>query len=224
MPLDLPSPDRPLRIGTRGSPLALAQAHEVRDRLMAAHGLGEAAFAVEVIRTTGDRVQDRPLATLGGKGLFAREIEEALAAGAIDVAVHSMKDMPTLQPEGLVISALLPREDPRDGFVCGSADSLAALADAHVHDVARLDRPRQMEVRAFARLGAGERAEAQDHGRFAGGELVEAGGARPDRERDQQQQRHAEPPHRAPGAALHLLASHLARSALRALPPASEAS
>ena len=79
MPLELPSPDRPLRIGTRGSPLALAQAHEARDRLMAAHGLPEAAFAIVVIRTTGDRVQDRPLAELGGKGLFTREIEQALA-------------------------------------------------------------------------------------------------------------------------------------------------
>ena len=101
MSVDLPSPDRPLRIGTRGSPLALAQAHEARDRLMAAHGLPETAFAIVPIRTTGDRVQDRPLSELGGKGLFTREIEDALTAGRIDVAVHSMKDMPTLQPDGL---------------------------------------------------------------------------------------------------------------------------
>ena len=127
MTLDLPSPDRPLRIGTRGSPLALAQAREARDRLMAAHGLPEAAFAIVVIRTTGDLVQDRPLSELGGKGLFTREIEEALLAGAIDIAVHSMKDMPTLQPEGLEIAALLPREDPRDAFLSG-ASGLAGLA------------------------------------------------------------------------------------------------
>ena len=90
-----PDPDRPLKIGTRGSPLALAQAHETRDRLMAAHDLPEDAFEIVVIKTTGDRVQDRPLKEIGGKGLFTREIEEALLDGGIDIAVHSMKDMPT---------------------------------------------------------------------------------------------------------------------------------
>jgi hydroxymethylbilane synthase len=143
LPGDLPDPERPLRIGTRGSPLALAQAREARGRLMAAHALPEAAFAIEVIRTTGDRVQDRSLAALGGKGLFTREIEEALAAGAIDIAVHSMKDMPTLQPEGLAISALLPREDPRDGFV-GAAGSLAALAPGSVVGSSSLRRRAQV--------------------------------------------------------------------------------
>ena len=124
----MPEPGRPLRIGTRGSPLALAQAHETRDRLMAAHGLPEAAFEIVVIRTTGDRVLDRPLSEIGGKGLFTREIEEALIEGAIDVAVHSMKDMPTLQPEGLVIDCLLPREDVRDAFVSlGAARGLGDL-------------------------------------------------------------------------------------------------
>ncbi len=119
--------DRPLRIGTRGSALALAQAHEVRDRLMAAHGLPEAAFAVEVIRTTGDAVQDRSLSEIGGKGLFTKEIEEALLDGRIDVAVHSMKDMPTLLPDGLEIAALLPRADVRDAFVSRRHGSIAAL-------------------------------------------------------------------------------------------------
>jgi hydroxymethylbilane synthase len=142
--LDLPDPERPLRIGTRGSPLALAQAGEARDRLMAAHGLPEAAFELVVIKTTGDRVQDRSLATLGGKGLFTREIEEALGAGAIDVAVHSMKDMPTLQPEGLVISALLPREDPRDGFVSGAAASLMGLPAGSVVGSSSLRRRAQV--------------------------------------------------------------------------------
>lgn len=122
-----PTPDRPLRIGTRGSPLALAQTHETRDRLMRAHGLPETAFAVEVIRTTGDSVQDRPLTEIGGKGLFTKEIEEALLDGRIDVAVHSMKDMPTLLPPGLAIAALLPREDVRDAFVSRRHAGIDAL-------------------------------------------------------------------------------------------------
>ena len=89
-----PTPKTPLRIGTRGSPLALAQAEETRARLMAAHDLPESAFAIQVIKTTGDRVLDRPLGEIGGKGLFTKEIEDALLAGGIDIAVHSMKDMP----------------------------------------------------------------------------------------------------------------------------------
>ena len=115
MPVE--SPDQPLRIGTRGSPLALAQAHETRARLMAGHDLPEAAFAIVVIKTTGDRVLDRPLSEIGGKGLFTREIEDALLDGGIDIAVHSMKDMPTVQPEGLILDCYLPREDVRDAFV-----------------------------------------------------------------------------------------------------------
>jgi hydroxymethylbilane synthase len=142
--LDLPSPDRPLRIGTRGSPLALAQAHEVRDRLMAAHGLPEAAFSIVAIRTTGDRVQDRPLSELGGKGLFTREIEAALATGQIDVAVHSMKDMPTLQPARLAITCLLPREDPRDALVAPAAPGLAALPAGAVVGTSSLRRRAQL--------------------------------------------------------------------------------
>src|SRR5262249_1910488 len=103
-----------LRIGTRGSPLALAQARELRDRLVAAHRLAEERIEIVVIRTSGDRIQDRPLAEVGGKGLFTKEIEEALAGAAIDIAVHSSKDMPTVLPPGLVLSAFLPREDARD--------------------------------------------------------------------------------------------------------------
>lgn len=122
-----PSPERPLRIGTRGSPLALAQAHETRDRLMAAHGLPEAAFEIHVIKTTGDRVLDRPLREIGGKGLFTREIEDALLDRSIDIAVHSMKDMPVLQPDGLVIDCYLPREDVRDAFVSRRFGSIAEL-------------------------------------------------------------------------------------------------
>jgi hydroxymethylbilane synthase len=117
-----------LRIGTRGSPLALAQAAETRARLMAAHGLPEEAFAIEVISTSGDRIQDRPLSEAGGKGLFTKEIEEALLAGRIDIAVHSSKDMPTQLPEGLALTAFLPREDARDAFIGKAAKSIAELS------------------------------------------------------------------------------------------------
>ncbi|HET6388985.1 hydroxymethylbilane synthase [Hyphomicrobium sp.] len=106
-----------IRIGTRGSPLALAQAHEVRARLMAAHDLPESAIEITVIKTTGDRVLDRPLSEAGGKGLFTKEIEEALLSNEVDLGVHSMKDMQTVLPEGLIIGAVLPREDPRDAFI-----------------------------------------------------------------------------------------------------------
>ena len=117
-----------LKIGTRGSPLALYQAHETRDRLKAAHGLSDDDIEIVVITTTGDRVRDRPLAEIGGKGLFTKEIEEALFAGAIDMAVHSMKDMPAKLPGGLVMAALLPREDPRDAFLSPVAKDIAGLA------------------------------------------------------------------------------------------------
>lgn len=106
-----------LRIGTRGSALALAQAHETRSRLMAAHNLPEEAFEIVVITTSGDRILDRPLAEAGGKGLFTKEIEEALLNNRIDIAVHSSKDMPTQLPEGLELSAFLEREDVRDAFI-----------------------------------------------------------------------------------------------------------
>jgi len=124
---DLPSPTRPLKIGTRGSPLALAQAHETRRRLQTAFDLPEEAFEISVIKTTGDRVQDRPLKEIGGKGLFTREIEDALLSGGIDIAVHSMKDMPVLQPEGLTLDTYLPREDVRDAFVSPGAGHLSDL-------------------------------------------------------------------------------------------------
>lgn len=125
--MQMPSPKLPLRIGTRGSPLALAQAHETRGRLMAAFALPENAFAIVAIKTTGDRVQDRSLREIGGKGLFTREIEDALLDGSIDIAVHSMKDMPTLQPAGLTLDCYLPREDVRDAFVSPGAARLADL-------------------------------------------------------------------------------------------------
>ncbi|MEL6607763.1 MAG: hydroxymethylbilane synthase [Pseudomonadota bacterium] len=127
MSTTLPSADAPLKIGTRGSPLALAQAYETRKRLMAAHGLPDDAFEISIIKTTGDRVLDRPLKEIGGKGLFTREIEDDLLSGAIDIAVHSMKDMPTIQPDGLVLTTYLPREDVRDAFVCLNDYTLATL-------------------------------------------------------------------------------------------------
>ena len=116
-----------LRIGTRGSPLALMQAGMVRSRLLAATALAAEAIALTVIRTTGDAIQDRPLAEVGGKGLFTKEIEEALLAGTIDLAVHSAKDLPTALPQGLTIAAVLPREDPRDVFISRKAKSLREL-------------------------------------------------------------------------------------------------
>ncbi|MDT8326582.1 MAG: hydroxymethylbilane synthase [Roseovarius sp.] len=118
---------KPLKIGTRGSPLALAQAYETRSRLSAAFNLPEEAFEIIVIKTTGDRIIDRPLKEIGGKGLFTREIEQAMLIGEIDIAVHSMKDMPVLQPEGLLLDTYLPREDVRDAFVSPSVKNLADL-------------------------------------------------------------------------------------------------
>ncbi len=118
-----------LRIGTRGSPLALTQAAETRERLMAAHGLPQEAYEIVVISTSGDRIQNRPLSEVGGKGLFTKEIEEALLDGRVDIAVHSAKDMPTILPERLELSCYLQREDVRDAFIASAAPSIAALPE-----------------------------------------------------------------------------------------------
>ena len=128
------------RIGTRGSPLAMAQAHEVRSRLMAAHDLPMAAFDIVVIKTEGDRNWSKPLAELGGKELFTREIEDALLAGEIDCAVHSSKDMPTDLPEGLVLDIFLPREDPSDRLITRDGRSLADLPEGAVLGTSSLRR------------------------------------------------------------------------------------
>ncbi|HEU4660321.1 MAG TPA: hydroxymethylbilane synthase [Pseudolabrys sp.] len=117
-----------LRVGTRGSPLALAQAGEVRARLAAALGCAPDEIDIRVIRTSGDKIQDRPLTEAGGKGLFTKEIEEALLAGEIDLAVHSAKDMPTILPDGLMLAACLEREDPRDVFISRTARTLDTLS------------------------------------------------------------------------------------------------
>jgi hydroxymethylbilane synthase len=129
-----------LRIGTRGSPLALAQAAMVRARLAAALNVPEDAIVQHVIRTTGDVIQDRTLAQAGGKGLFTKEIEEALLDGSIDLAVHSAKDMPTQLPDGLMITAVLPREDPRDVFISPRAKTLRELPPGAVVGTASLRR------------------------------------------------------------------------------------
>jgi hydroxymethylbilane synthase len=118
---------RTLRIGTRGSPLALVQARTVRGRLAAAAGLDEEAVELVIVRTSGDIIQDRPLADEGGKGLFTKEIEEALLDGRIDLAVHSAKDMPTVLPGGLMLAACFEREDPRDVFISRKAKTLNEL-------------------------------------------------------------------------------------------------
>ena len=127
MQLTLPTPNAPLKIGTRGSPLALAQAYETRQRLCQALDIDVGAFEIVVIKTKGDKVLDRPLKEIGGKGLFTREIEEEMLAGKIDIAVHSMKDMPVFQPSGLCLDIFLPREDVRDAFVSSTFDGIANL-------------------------------------------------------------------------------------------------
>jgi hydroxymethylbilane synthase len=133
-----------IRIGTRGSPLALAQAREVVGRLTHAHKLTEGACELVVIKTSGDRIADRPLAEEGGKGLFTKEIEDALLAGSIDLAVHSMKDMPTVLPAGLKIGAALKREDPRDAFISLEYGSLAEVPAGGVIGTSSLRRKAQM--------------------------------------------------------------------------------
>ncbi|PLS23569.1 hydroxymethylbilane synthase [Neptunicoccus cionae] len=141
------SADTPMNIGTRGSPLALAQAYETRDRLMAALDLPESAFRIHAIKTTGDRVQDRALSEIGGKGLFTKEIEEAMLDGTIDIAVHSMKDMPVDLPDGLVIDCILPREDVRDGFLSPSVTGIAELPHGAVVGTSSLRRRAQLQHR-----------------------------------------------------------------------------
>ncbi|WP_415921925.1 hydroxymethylbilane synthase [Tateyamaria sp. SN6-1] len=148
MTVRLPTPSAPLKIGTRGSPLALAQAHETRRRLSAAFDLPDAAFEICVIKVTGDDrsmiAADRPLKEIGNKGLFTREIEEALLDGSIDIAVHSMKDMPTVQPDGLILETYLPREDVRDAFVSPTLASLSDLAQGATVGTSSLRRRAQL--------------------------------------------------------------------------------
>ncbi|WP_319531538.1 hydroxymethylbilane synthase [uncultured Cohaesibacter sp.] len=130
----------PIKIGTRGSKLALAQAYETRARLMEAHNLRERDFEIVEIKTTGDIILDRPLSEAGGKGLFTKEIEEALLDGRIDLAVHSTKDMPTVLPDGLELKVFLPREDVRDAFISRKYQSMSEMPSGAIVGTSSLRR------------------------------------------------------------------------------------
>ncbi|MFY9626597.1 MAG: hydroxymethylbilane synthase [Methylocystis sp.] len=135
----------PLRIGTRGSPLALAQTHQTRALLAKAHGVPEDHFTIEIIRTTGDAIQDRALAESGGKGLFTKELDAALIAGAIDLAVHSSKDLPTHLPTEIIVAGYLPREDVRDAFIGRNGATLPQLPKGATVGTASLRRAAQVK-------------------------------------------------------------------------------
>ena len=137
-----------LVIGTRGSPLALAQAYETRERLQAAHEdlRAEGAIEIKVIKTTGDMILDRPLAEIGGKGLFTKEIDDQQLDGTVDIAVHSMKDVPTWLPDGICLPCILPREDVRDVFISNKAKTLADLPEGAVVGTASLRRQAQIKA------------------------------------------------------------------------------
>ena len=170
----MPPDEKPLRLGTRGSRLALVQAE------MAAKALGSGVEIV-VLKTTGDRIQDRPLADSGGKGLFVKELEEALLERRIDLAVHSMKDVPVVLPAGLSIAALLPREDPHDVFVSNSAPSLAALpvgarvGTSSVRRVAQVKRARPDVETVLLRGNVDTRLMKLDRGEMEAMILARAG-------------------------------------------------
>jgi hydroxymethylbilane synthase len=137
-------PARPSLIGTRGSPLALWQARHVRACLIETHGLAEGDVDLSVITTSGDRIMDKPLREFGGKGLFTKEIDEALLRGDVAMAVHSMKDLPTELPAGLCIAAVLPRADVRDAFISAKAPSLAELPQGATVGTSSLRRQAQV--------------------------------------------------------------------------------
>ena len=140
-----PSPSSPLRIGTRGSPLALAQAYETRKRLTNALNISEDSFEIVVISTSGDRILDRPLKEVGGKGLFTKEIEQDMLDGKIDIAVHSMEDMPVEQPDGLTLGCYLPREDVRDAFVSSRYKNVNELPSGSKVGTSSLRRKAQLK-------------------------------------------------------------------------------
>ena len=136
----------PLRIGTRGSPLALAQANDVRERMIATDPAlaADGMLVIEIIKTTGDMVLDRPLADVGGKGLFSKEIDEALCDGRVDLAVHSMKDLETWLADGIALAAILEREDVRDVFISHTAATLDGLPAGSVVGTSSLRRQAQI--------------------------------------------------------------------------------
>ncbi|MEZ5955616.1 MAG: hydroxymethylbilane synthase [Hyphomonadaceae bacterium] len=132
------------RIGARGSKLSLAQTGQTRARLAAKLGLSENAFEIVPIVTSGDRIQDRALIEAGGKGLFTKELDEALFDGRIDLAVHSLKDLPTQLPDGIVLACVPEREDPRDAFVSLKAETMAELPEGSTVGTASLRRQAQV--------------------------------------------------------------------------------
>ena len=142
---NFPSPSAPLRIGTRGSPLALAQAYETRKRLIKVLNASEDSFEIVVISTSGDRILDRPLKEVGGKGLFTKEIEQDMLDRKIDIAVHSMKDMPVKQPDGLTLGCYLPREDVRDAFVSSNFKNVSDLPSGSKVGTSSLRRKAQLK-------------------------------------------------------------------------------
>ena len=133
-----------IRIGTRGSPLALMQANEVKSLLVKSNNLLEENIKISIIKTTGDKILDKPLSSVGGKGLFTKEIEEALVNNKIDMAVHSLKDMPTKQPTGLLVNCFLEREDPRDAFISTKIKNLARLRSDAIVGTSSLRRKAQI--------------------------------------------------------------------------------
>jgi hydroxymethylbilane synthase len=175
--------DRPLRIATRGSPLALVQARSVRDALLAAHGAAALGGEPELVtlKTTGDAVTDRPLREFGGKGLFTREIEEALLRGEADLAVHSAKDMPTLSRPGLRLGAVLPREDVRDALISRNGYTLESLPKGARVGTTSLRRQAQLKRRrpdlavADLRGNVGSRLARLEAGEFDAILLAAAG-------------------------------------------------
>jgi hydroxymethylbilane synthase len=138
-------PARRLLIGTRGSPLALWQARHLRARLTETHGLAEGDVDLRVITTSGDRIKDKPLREFGGKGLFTKEIDEALLRGDVAMAVHSMKDLETELPAELCIAAVLSRADVRDAFISNKAPSLAELPQGAAVGTSSLRRQAQVK-------------------------------------------------------------------------------
>jgi hydroxymethylbilane synthase len=170
-----------LRIGTRGSPLARAQTDIVRARLVAANRLDPASIEVVTISTSGDAVRDRPLAEAGGKGLFTKEIEEALLSKEIDLAVHSAKDVPTFLPHGLVLAAFPERADPRDAFVSKNFERIkdlpagAVVGSASVRREALLRRLRPDVVVKLLRGNVNTRLEKVANGAFDAAVLALAG-------------------------------------------------
>ena len=134
-----------LKIGTRGSPLAMAQTHEVRRRLATAHKITEDSIEITIIRTTGDMIQDRSLSEAGGKGLFTKELDAALLNHSVDICVHSSKDLPTLLPVGITLAGFLPREDVRDALISTKAKSIADLPKGATLGTASLRRGAQVK-------------------------------------------------------------------------------